>query len=289
MFTLKLLDYTMLQENGQEGINFPSELSLTNHEKIIYSMVIDKKNINTSFKDIKGHSESKTLIESQIIKPLLSFKKPPHKLIQPPNGIILYGPPGTGKTMLTKALCKTSKMNFINFSTNVIENKMFGESSKLVNALFTLADKLKPCVVFIDEMDGFFGKRNDFEQSFITNLKTLFYMKMDGIIKRDNSIVFIGATNRLESIDPAMLRRMRVHVEISLPDWEARKNMLEENFDGILDFDLDDLKTSTDGLSGSDINELCKIVANDKFDFKKKTFKTISKEDIEANIQNYLT
>lgn len=287
--TLKLLDYTMLQESGQENIQIPPDLNLTNHEKIIYSMVVDKKDINVKFEDVKGLSESKNLIEKQILKPLKTISFKSHKLIQPPNGIIFYGAPGTGKTMLTKALCKTSDMNFINFSTNIIENKMFGESSKLVNALFTLAEKLKPCVVFIDEIDGFFGKRNDFEQSFITNLKTLFYLKMDGLIKRDKSIIFVGATNRLESIDPAILRRMRLHVEISLPDWEARKEMLEENFDGILKFDIEELKTITAGLSGSDINELCKIVANDKYDFTKNKFKKISKDDIQNYVCEYLT
>ena len=112
---------------------------------------------------------------------------------------------------------------------------------------------------------------------------------MDGLIKRDKSIVFIGATNRLDSIDPAMLRRMRLHVEISLPDWEARKEMLEENFDGILKFDIEELKSMTAGLSGSDISELCKIVANDKYDFSKNKFQKISKDDIQTYVSEYLT
>lgn len=289
IFTLKLLDYTMLQESGQENIIVPNQLNLTSHEKIIYSMVVDKSNLKIGFDDVKGLPECKRLISKQIIKPLKSMKKCSHKLIQPPNGIIFYGPPGTGKTMLSKALCKSTNMNFINFSTNIIENKMFGESSKLVNALFTLAEKLKPCVVFIDEIDGFFGTRNDFEQGFVTNIKTLFYTKMDGMIQRDNSIVFIGATNRLNSVDPAMLRRMRLHVEIGLPDWEARKQILQDSFDGIVKFDLEELKSATIGMSGSDIHELCKIVANEKYDFNKNTFKNISKEDVESIVENYLT
>jgi SpoVK/Ycf46/Vps4 family AAA+-type ATPase len=288
-FTLKLLDYSMLQELSSDVIEIPSDLKLNNHEKMIYSMVVKKENISTDFEDVKGLEATKNTIQKQVIIPLKHLNTNTHKLLQPPNGIIFHGSPGTGKTMLAKALCKSSGFNFINFSTNIIENKLFGESSKLVNSLFTLANKLKPCVVFIDEIDGFFNKRNDFEQGFITNIKTLFYMKMDGMISKDNSIVFIGATNRIGSIDPAMLRRMRLHIHIGLPDWTTRKTMFKHYLGPLLNFDIEGIETETDGLSGSDIHEICKVAANDSYDYVSKSFLNFNQEVLLNTTKEFVT
>jgi SpoVK/Ycf46/Vps4 family AAA+-type ATPase len=271
--SLKIIEKSFSMEDGDINIIIPKDLNLNNHEKYVYGMVLKYQDITTQFKDIKGLDEVKSILNNRLIMPMKNKDLKNNKLLKSPNGVILYGNPGTGKTMLVKALCKEGKVNFINFSTNVIENKMFGESGKIVNALFTLANKLKPVIVFIDEMDGFFGKRSDLEQSFIINLKTLFYSKMDGILGLDDSIVFVGATNRLSSIDNAMLRRMRLHLHIDLPDWKTREEMFSENLKQLYpSYDYAILEEMSEGLSCCDIVEICKAIGYKSYNYKLNIF-----------------
>lgn len=279
--SLNLLEKSFNLENDA-NVTVPKHLNLNNHEKHIYSMLIKSENITTDFSHVKGLDETKHILINRIIKPLKDEKLMKNKLLKPPNGVILYGKPGTGKTMLVKALCKEANINFINFSINLIENKLFGESSKIINALFTLADKIKPAVIFIDEIDGFFSKRCDLDQSFVNNLKTFFYSKMDGIFSCDDSIIFIGATNRLHSIDDAMLRRMRLHLHIDLPNWEARQTLFEEHLKAIYPkYDFADIEEISEGLSCCDIEEICKAIG-----FKSYNFDTNKFEENKEHIVN---
>ena len=128
----------------------------------------------------------------------------------------------------------------------------------MIKALFSLAEKLKPCVIFIDEMDGFFGERSILDQSFIVGLKTQMMTYMDGLINKDSSIVFIGATNRLESIDPAIKRRMRTHLYINLPDQKERISLWKYYLKNH-NVDYKRLAENSENLSGSDIHEACKL------------------------------
>ena len=149
------------------------------------------------------------------------------------------------------------KINFIIFEQSFIEQKMYGESAKIVKAVFSLANKLKPCVIFIDEIDGMFGQRTTFDQSFVTGLKTQILNQMDGFVSHDPNVIFIGATNRLTSLDPALLRRMRTHIHIPLPSKEERIKMFQYYTKS--DDDYTDISEQTEGYSGSDIYELCKL------------------------------
>ena len=241
--------------SDDEISNYNGPLNLNIHEKIIHNYVVTPDQINVSMNDIKGLTNAKSLLQKIVINPL---KK--NKSIHPPNGIILYGPPGTGKTMLAKALCKTMNVNFIAFEQSFIEQKMFGESAKMLKALFTLAEKIKPCVVFIDELDGIFSERSIIDQSFVTGLKTQMLTHLDGFVEKDPSILFIGATNRLSAIDSALKRRMRAHIEVSLPNLEDRRDIFKGYLNNI-EVDYDKLATYTDGFSGSDIYEACKIAS----------------------------
>ena len=241
--------------SDEEISHYDGPLNLNSHEKIIHNYVVSPDQMNVSMNDIKGLTHAKSLLEKLVINP---FKK--NKKVNPPNGIILYGPPGTGKTMLAKALCKTMNVNFIAFEQSFIEQKMFGESAKMLRALFTLAEKIKPCVVFIDEIDGIFSERSVFDQSFVTGLKTQMLMHLDGFIEKDPSILFFGATNRLNSIDPALKRRMRAHIEVPLPSLEDRCDIFK-NYLNNIEIDYDELAKYTDGFSGSDIYEACKIAS----------------------------
>lgn len=242
----------LININDNQQSEYTGTLDLNNHEKMVHSNVIQPTAIHTEFKDIVGHTIAKNLLEKLVLRPL-SIKK------NPPNGLILYGPPGTGKTMLIKGLCKEMNVPFIVFEQSYIEQKMFGESAKMIKAVFTLAEKLKPCVIFIDELDGIFGERSTSDQSFITGIKTQMLTLMDGIISRDPSIIVIGATNRLNTIDPALRRRMRTHIEITLPESKDRESMFRHFLDYRENIDYAKLVDASIGFSGSDISEMCKI------------------------------
>lgn len=248
---LKLINISDLDIPDYKG-----DLVLNYHEKVVYNSIINPETITTSFDDIKGNNKGKELLQKIVINPLNSKSQ---SKIKPPNGIILYGPPGTGKTMLVKALCKTLNMSFIVFEQSYIEQKMFGESAKMVKAVFTLAEKMKPCVIFIDEIDGIFGERSVVDQSFITGIKTQMLTYMDGIISRDPSVFIIGATNRLNAIDGALTRRMRTHIEIPLPSYNERIELFKTYLYENENIDYKSLADITDSFSGSDISEMCKI------------------------------
>ena len=160
------------------------------------------------------------------------------------KGVLLFGPPGCGKTMLAKALAKESGATFINVAISVLTNKWFGESNKLVAGLFSLARKTQPCIIFIDEIDSFLRERmkGDHEATammkaeFMTytnlyhrlqpNQLTLFCRLWDGLLSSEDRIMVLGATNRPNDIDSAILRRMPKRFAVRLPDASQRKRIL---------------------------------------------------------------
>lgn len=171
------------------------------------------KKVNVSFDSIKGNEKQKEWIQ----KVLDSEEKP--------NGIILYGPPGTGKTMLAKAICTHFNGNFIPVTAGMIQSKFYGETPKIIERVFDEAEKTKPSVIFFDEMDGFFNDRDFVFEQADRSLKTTLLSCMDGLIKREG-IICIGATNRLHDLDPAIKRRFRMQIEVSLPEKEVIRDML---------------------------------------------------------------
>jgi|TARA_X000001036_G_scaffold388175_1_gene384342 SpoVK/Ycf46/Vps4 family AAA+-type ATPase len=244
------------------GVN---PMSLSYYERDVLSNIVMSQDIDESFEDIGGNEQVKDNIDRLVIKPTLNpsiYKG--KRLLRPPNGIILYGPPGTGKTMTARAVAKKIGGYFINVTSNLIENKYYGESQKIVHAIFSIADKIKPCVVFFDEIDGLCGTRNIFDQSHVTSVKTTLLGEIDGIHKRDPGVIVFGATNRIDNLDPALKRRMRLHIKVDLPSQEARKQIIQkilddEPIDG--EVDIDQIAKDTEGMSGSDLHELCKLAA----------------------------
>jgi ATP-dependent 26S proteasome regulatory subunit len=254
-------------------------IDLTTHEKSILSNIIYPEDISCSFESIGGHEDIKQQLEKVLFKPLkMNLKEP---LFSPPNGIILHGSPGTGKTMFAKAIAKKLDGVFISCSPSLFENKYYGESTKLIKALFSFANKVEPCVIFIDEIDGILGNRNDFDQSLVNEVKTIFLSEMDGIIQRKPTVVFIGATNKLYSIDKAVKRRMRLHIEVPLPDEDARKSILNLHL-GRYKLELDAILKDTEGFSGSDLFELCKLAGLEAISQERKN---IVLEDVKTAVK----
>lgn len=130
-------------------------------------------------------------------------------LLKPCRGILLFGPPGTGKTMLAKAIAREAGASFINVSMSTITSKWFGEDEKNVRALFTLAAKVSPTIIFVDEVDSMLGQRTRVgEHEAMRKIKNEFMTHWDGLLTRPGErILVLAATNRPFDLDEAIIRR----------------------------------------------------------------------------------
>ncbi|KAJ3295235.1 hypothetical protein HK104_002896 [Borealophlyctis nickersoniae] len=242
------------------------EMKLSEHEEIIASEVVWPDDIHVSFKDIGGLEPIVESLKETVIYPLCYPKlfSSASGLLGAPKGVLLYGPPGCGKTMLAKALAKESGASFINLHVSTLTEKWFGESQKLVNALFSLARKLQPTIIFIDEIDSFLRERKSHDHEATSMMKAEFMSLWDGMATGDMRVVVLGATNRPNDIDKAILRRMPKRFQIKLPDMEQRRRVLSlllRNVEVEEGFEMNELLARTVGFSGSDLKELCRNAA----------------------------
>lgn len=241
------------------------KLELTDHETIIACDLLLPDMINVSFEDIAGLDHIIDELKYQVIFPLSSPEVFNSGLRQPPKGVLFHGPPGCGKTMLAKAIAKEAGVRFLNLSVAMLTDKWYGESQKLAHAVFSLAFKIQPCIIFMDEIDSFLRSRASHDHEATAMMKAQFMAQWDGLLTSANSrVVLIGATNRPNDIDKAVLRRMPVVFEIGLPSREERKKILEltlkkEKLNP--DVDYEKLGESTAGFSGSDLADLCRGAA----------------------------
>jgi len=200
---------------------------------------------------------------------ILPFQRPDlfpaGSLVGPPKGVLLYGPPGTGKTMLAKAVAKETQATFINVPLSSLQSQWFGESQSLVRATFSLAQKLSPSIIFIDEIDSFMRTRRRDDHQAVSDMRAEFMSAWDGILSDPRQhVMVLGTTNKMDEIDPAMLRRAPRRFEVPLPDERHRLKILKTilcNEMKVKGFDYDSIASVTKGYSGSDLKELCKAGA----------------------------
>ncbi len=208
-------------------------------ESLLYDIVFPE-DISASFHSIGGLGGVKEAVKEIIVYPLLypDVFRPPSRgsdataaLLAPPKGVLLYGPPGTGKTMLAKALAKESGAIFIALSPSSLLSKWLGETEQFARAVFTLARRVQPAIVFIDEIDGLFRERNAAEHEAHKNLKSEFMQLWDGLTtdERGSQVIVLGATNRPYDVDPAILRRMPRAFEVGLPSAVERASIFADN------------------------------------------------------------
>jgi len=185
--------------------------------------------------------------------------------IEPPKGVLLHGPPGTGKTLMAKAVANEIDAYFTTISGPEIMSKYYGESEEQLREVFEEAEENAPAVVFIDEIDSIAPKRGetsgDVERRVVAQLLSL----MDGLSERGEVIV-VGATNRVDAIDPALRRggRFDREIEVGVPDKDGRTEILQVHTRGMpLDdeIDLDVYAENTHGFVGADLEQLAKEAA----------------------------
>lgn len=236
-------------------------------EKRLLSEVIPPSDIGVTFEDIGALENVKETLKELVMLPLQRpelFCK--GQLTKPCKGILLFGPPGTGKTMLAKAVATEAGANFINISMSSIASKWFGEGEKYVKAVFTLASKIAPSVVFVDEVDSMLGRREKpGEHEAMRKMKNEFMSNWDGLRTKDRErVLVLAATNRPFDLDEAVIRRLPRRLMVNLPDAANRSKILKvilAKEEVAQDLDFDDIAGMTDGYSGSDLKNLCVMAA----------------------------
>nr|GME17138.1 spastin [Ipomoea batatas] len=232
--------------------------------EMINSVIVDRSP-SVKWEDIAGLEKAKQALLEMVILPT-KRRDLFTGLRKPSRGLLLFGPPGTGKTMLAKAVASESQATFFNVSASSLTSKWVGEGEKLVRTLFMVAISKKPSVIFMDEIDSIMSTRTANENEASRRLKSEFLIQFDGVTSSsDDLVIVIGATNKPQELDDAVLRRLVKRIYIPLPDAGVRKQLLKHRLKGqqfsLPDGDLAKLVKETEGYSGSDLQALCEEAA----------------------------
>jgi proteasome regulatory subunit len=278
--------------------------NLTLIKKIPISKTFDVENFviiekpKVSWKEIGGLENQiqdiKEVVELPLKKPEL-FRKVG---IKPPKGILLYGPPGTGKTLLAKAVASSTKSTFIEVVGSELVQKFIGEGAKLIKEIFELAKRKAPSIVFIDEIDALAAKRMEIGTSGEREVNRTFMQllaEVDGFKALDN-VKIIGATNRKDILDPAIVRPGRLDrlIFVPIPGKEAREQIFSIHCKNMtLDKDINkkSIIENMEKFSGAEIHAVCTeagyfAIREDRFKVKKQDFlRAIEKVKAEEKLE----
>jgi transitional endoplasmic reticulum ATPase len=252
---------------------------------------------DVSWDDVGGLDSLKEELRQAIEWPLKYEEAIEYANIRAPKGVLLYGPPGTGKTLIAKAVAKMTESNFISVKGPELLSKWVGESEKGVREIFRKARQAAPCIIFFDEVDSLVPKRGSGDSgSHVTeNVVSQILTEIDGL-EELNNVLIIGATNRLDIVDEALLRPGRFDriIEVPKPDAKGREHILKiHTKKKPLDKEIDMKKIveMTDGFSGADIaavaNQAAIAALKRYVDAKSKNVKDIkiSQKDLEDAVE----
>lgn len=225
---------------------------------------VDQELEPASWSDIGGLEPVKARLRDLLSAPLLDPQRASLLGVEPPRGILLTGAPGTGKTLTARALAAESSANFITVTGAQLLSKFYGESEDAIRSLFARARNARPCIVFIDEIDALLPTR-DGRDAMSERIVGQFLTELDGAVS-NHGVIVLGATNRPEAIDPAVLRsgRLEWHVRFELPDALGREQILAlqlRNRAAAADLDLRELASQSVGASGADLAAIVRSAA----------------------------
>src|ERR671919_604357 len=215
-----------------------------------------------TYEDIGGLRDEVTKVREMIELPLRHPELFKRLGVEAPKGVILHGPPGTGKTLLAKAVANETNANFYTIGGPEIMSKYYGESEERLRNVFQEAEKNAPSIIFIDELDSIAPKREEVSGEVERRIVAQLLSLMDGL-KARGKVVVIGATNRVNAIDPALRRpgRFDREIEIGVPDRNGRLEILQIHTRGMplaKDVNLEKLADITHGFVGADLQSLSK-------------------------------
>lgn len=220
---------------------------------------------DTRWDQIGGMNDVKNRLRELVAMPLLHPESFSAMGIKPPTGIMLSGPPGTGKTLLVKAIASECHVNFVGIKGPEIFSKWLGESEEEIRHIFQLSRRVAPVIVFFDQIDAIAGRRGaDVSTKTSERVVNQILTELDAI-EPLSQVVVIAATNRLDLIDPALLRpgRFGTHIVVPLPNAEERKEILRIYLKNVafqgttLEKVVSSLAAITDGWSGADLESMC--------------------------------
>ncbi|CAK9145816.1 unnamed protein product [Ilex paraguariensis] len=255
-------------QNSKVVSSKPAEQSAGGYDtklvEMVNSVIVDRSP-SVKWEDIAGLEKAKQALLEMVILPT-KRRDLFTGIRRPARGLLLFGPPGTGKTMLAKAVASESEATFFNVSASSLTSKWVGEGEKLVRTLFMVAISRQPSVIFIDEIDSIMSTRTSGENDSSRRLKSEFLVQFDGVTSNsDDLVIVIGATNKPQELDDAVLRRLVKRIYIPLPDAHVRRLLLKHKLKGqafsLPGGDLERLAEETDGYSGSDLQALCEEAA----------------------------
>ncbi|KAI9927516.1 hypothetical protein ASPWEDRAFT_175997 [Aspergillus wentii DTO 134E9] len=263
-----------LCDEYEQGL-FPKVID-TEKQKVTYDNVIVQDSVKDTMQylvrlsNVKFEGSSQALIDSVNVK-----------------GALLYGPPGTGKTQLVRAMASDSNSAMIVITASDIESKWVGQTEKNISAAFSLARKLSPCILFIDEVDALLYRRSSCDQSWRRESLTQFLQEMDGLSNNKDAPFVIGAANHPMDLDEAFLRRLPYKVKFGMPGLEERRKILsiflkQDDLDPL--FTIDALAQQTEGYTGSDLRALCGQAVLD-FAIEKSKSQAANEDGTEAVIK----
>ena len=221
------------------------------------------------WEDVGGLDELKRRLTEAVEWPLRYPDEFAKAKVRPPSGVLLDGPPGCGKTLIAKAIATESEANFLSVAGPALLSKFVGESEKAVRDTFRKARQAAPCIVFFDEIDSLVPTRSGgaMDERVSERVVSQFLAELDGV-EELNGVLVLGATNRRDLIDPALLRpgRFDLLFEVPMPDRAARRAIFGVHLRGkpvAEGVDLDDLAARTEGFSGADVQAVCNQAAWD--------------------------
>ena len=271
-----------LNQNSLTVVNvFPAK-----KDKNVSAMEIDEKP-EVTYADIGGLDTQITEIKETVELPIKNPEIFEEIGIDPPKGILLYGPPGTGKTLLAKAVANETNATFIKIVASEFVNKYLGEGSRIVRDVFDLAKEKSPAIIFIDEIDAIGTKRVGSSEGADREVqRTLMQLlaELDGFESRGD-IGIVGATNRPDILDEALLRPGRFDrtIEVPNPVKESREKILKIHTSRMKlaeNINFDEISEITEGLSGADLKAVCTEAG--MFAIRSERKEVISKDFMDA-------